>query len=142
LDSKVPTKVDKHVGERVRERREHLELSQPALAAKLGIAFQQLQKYENGTNRISAGRLFQLAVALETSIPYFYEGLQSVSRALVRGVAEEAAEFEGPNDSETTELVMTFRSIPDLAARKSVLALARKLAEAESDGPKRRRKRS
>jgi transcriptional regulator with XRE-family HTH domain len=142
LDSKVPTRIDRHVGERVRDRREYLKTPQQALAAKLGISFQQLQKYENGTNRISAGRLFQLAIALETSIPYFYEGLQSVSRALLRGVAEEAAEFEGPDDAETIELVMAFRSIPDPAARKAVLALARKSASApEGEAPKRRRRR-
>ena len=143
MDSKNPTKVDKHVSDRLRERRRRLGLTQAALAERVGVTFQQFQKYENGTNRISAGRLFQLAVALDTSIPYFYEGLQSVSRALLRGVAEEAAEFEGPSDVEAAELVMAFRSIQDPAARRAVLALARKSAEApDLGGSKRRRKRN
>ena len=117
--------------------------TQEELAAQVGVSFQQFQKYENGENRISAGRLFQLAVALDTSIPYFFEGLQSVSRALLRGVSEEAAEFEGPNDVETTDLVMMFRSISDPASRRAVLALARKLSDGqEPNGQTKRRKRS
>jgi transcriptional regulator with XRE-family HTH domain len=143
VDSKNPTKVDRHVSRRLGERRIELGVTQEALAGRLGVSAQQFQKYENGTNRISAGRLFQLAVALDTSIPYFFEGLQSVSRALMRGLSEEAAAFEGPDDVEATELVMTFRSIQDPAARRAVMALARKSVEgADSAGSKRRRKRS
>ncbi len=143
MDSKNPTKVDRHVSKRLSDRRIELGITQDALAKRLGISPQQFQKYENGKNRISAGRLFQLAVALDTTIPYFYEGLQSISRALLRGVAEEAAEFEGPDDVEAAELVMTFRSIQDPAARRAVVALARKSAEgAGSAGQKSTRKRS
>jgi transcriptional regulator with XRE-family HTH domain len=116
-------------------------MTQEALASRLGISAQQFQKYENGTNRISAGRLFQLAIALDTGIPYFFDGLQSVSRALLRGVSEDAADFEGPNDVEAADLVMMFRSIQDPSARRAVIALARKSAEASDSSPKRRRKR-
>ena len=134
--------MDQHVGNRVKERREYLEIGQPELAARIGISHQQLRKYEIGANRITAGRLFLLAVALETTIQHFYEGLQSVGRALRRGVAEEEEHFEGPDDVETTDLVMTFRSISDPSSRKAVVALAKKLAEKpETDSPKRRRKR-
>ena len=134
MDSKLPTKIDKHVSERLRDRRSKLGLTQQELAERVGVSFQQFQKYENGDNRISAGRLFQLAVALDISIPYFFEGLQSVSRALLRGVSEEAAEFEGPSDVEAADLVMMFRSIPDPAARRAVLALARKSADGQRAG--------
>lgn len=143
MDSKLPTKIDKHVSERLRDRRRKLGLTQEELAGRVGVTFQQFQKYENGANRISAGRLFQLAVALDISIPYFFEGLQSVSRALLRGVSEEAAEFEGPSDVEAADLVMTFRAISDPAARRAVLALARKSADGqETVGSNKRRKRS
>lgn len=143
MDSKHPTKVDEHVGRRVRDRRELLQISQEALATKLGISYQQLHKYETGENRMTAGRLFLVATALETNIPHFFEGLQPVSRALKRGVAEDAADFEGPDDVEMADLVMIFRSIADPSARKAVVALARKLAETPpQDGPRRRRKRS
>jgi transcriptional regulator with XRE-family HTH domain len=143
VESKNPTRVDKHVRKRVSDRRNELGVTQDALAKRLGVSSQQFQKYENGTNRISAGRLFQLAVALDTTIPYFFEGLQSVSRALLRGVSEEPAEYEGPDDVEAAELVMMYRSIPDPSARRAVLALARKSAESSaSAGSKPRRKRS
>jgi transcriptional regulator with XRE-family HTH domain len=142
LESKLPTKIDQHVSKRLSDRRNELGVTQEWLADRLGVSSQQFQKYENGTNRIPAGRLFLLAVALDTSIPYFFEGLQSVSRALLRGVSEEAAEFEGPNDMEAADLVMTFRSIPDPAARRAVLALAKKSAGSMSGGAKGRRKRS
>ncbi len=143
MDNKNPTKVDKYVSRRLSDRRTELGITQEVLANRLGVSSQQFQTYENGTNSISAGRLFQLAIALDTSIPYFFEGLQSVSRALLRGVSEEAADFEGPNDVEAAELVMTFRSIPDPAARRAVMTLARKSADGSvAAGPKPRQKRS
>ena len=67
--------VDVHVGKRIRHRRWMIGMTQQQLADKVGIKFQQIQKYECGANRISAARLWQLAEALETPIAYFYEGL-------------------------------------------------------------------
>jgi len=127
VESKLPTTIDKHVGRRVKWRRSQLDMSQETLAEKLGVTFQQLQKYEGGANRISAGRLYDLAVALDTTIPYFFEGAQVASRIL-RGVAEESDGFDAGTDAEAAELLMAFRAIDDLAARKSVLAMARELA--------------
>lgn len=127
VDSKLPTTIDKHVGKRVRLRRTELDMSQEALAEKLGITFQQLQKYEGGTNRISAGRLYELAGALETTILHFFEGAQASSRVL-RSVAEEGAGFDAGGDADAVELLIAYRAIDDLDDRKSVLALARELA--------------
>jgi len=127
VDIKLPTTIDKHVGRRVRLRRNALDMSQEALAEKLGITFQQLQKYEGGTNRISAGRLYELAVALETTILHFFEGAQASSRVL-RGAAEEGAEFDAGADADAVELLIAFRAIEDLADRKSLLTMARELA--------------
>jgi ribosome-binding protein aMBF1 (putative translation factor) len=67
--------VDAHVGQKVRERRMELGVSQERLAQMLGVAFQQVQKYERGVNRISASRLFQISHALEVPVGYFFEGL-------------------------------------------------------------------
>ena len=67
--------VDDHVGRRVRERRTEIGVSQQTLADALGISFQQVQKYENGTNRVAAGRLWDLANCLEVDIGYFFEGV-------------------------------------------------------------------
>ncbi len=80
-ESRQATRVDTWVGMRLRSRRLELDMSQEELGDILGITFQQVQKYEKGTNRIAASRLFDLAAALETPIEYFFDGLTtSVSR--------------------------------------------------------------
>lgn len=67
--------VDKHVGGCIRERRRELQISQQEISDILGVSYQQLQKYENGSNRVSAGRLFLLAHILKVDVGYFYQGL-------------------------------------------------------------------
>ena len=67
--------VDRHIGGRLRQRRLEREMSQEILAERLGITFQQVQKYERGVNRISASRLFDIATVLELPIADFFEGL-------------------------------------------------------------------
>lgn len=64
--------VDKHVGQTLRARRKQLKLSQTRLADHIGVTFQQVQKYERGTNRVSASKLFRAAVLLEVEIGYFF----------------------------------------------------------------------
>jgi transcriptional regulator with XRE-family HTH domain len=73
--TKSPNPTDKHVGSRVRMRRLMLDMSQTALGDALGITFQQVQKYEKGTNRVSASRLQQMANVLRISVPFFFEAL-------------------------------------------------------------------
>ena len=68
--------VDAHVGLRVRARRMELGISQQRLAQVLGVAFQQVQKYERGLNRISASRLFQISRALDVPVGFFFEGIE------------------------------------------------------------------
>ena len=63
------------IGRRVRARRRQLDLTLQQLAAALGVGFQQLQKYETGVNRMSAGTLFQIAVALGTAVDHFFQDL-------------------------------------------------------------------
>ncbi len=70
------SKVDGHVGKRVRERRRELGMSQEKLGNALGVSFQQVQKYEIGINRVSASRLWGLAKALEVDVGYFFEGIK------------------------------------------------------------------
>ena len=67
--------VDAHVGARLRDRRMAIGMSQERLGQQLGIAFQQVQKYERGVNRISASRLFQIARELDVPVGHFFEGL-------------------------------------------------------------------
>lgn len=71
------TDTDRHVGGRIRERRIMLGLSQQQMADLIGVTYQQAHKYERGINRISAGRLYEIAQVLGVPVSYFYEGLDS-----------------------------------------------------------------
>lgn len=70
--------IDNHIGARIRERRIMLGLTQQQFAKRIGLSYQQAHKYELGINRISAGRLYEIARALDTPITYFYEGVADV----------------------------------------------------------------
>jgi transcriptional regulator with XRE-family HTH domain len=74
MAKKAPNPIDKHVGSRVRMRRMMLSMSQEKLGDALGLTFQQVQKYEKGTNRIGASRLQQIAHILQVSVSFFFEG--------------------------------------------------------------------
>jgi transcriptional regulator with XRE-family HTH domain len=78
---KAPSPIDKHVGSRVRMRRMMLAMSQEKLGDALGLTFQQVQKYEKGTNRISASRLQQISHNLRVPVAFFFEGAPSVPEA-------------------------------------------------------------
>ena len=73
------TDVDRHVGNRIRERRVMLGLSQQQMAYMIGVTYQQAHKYERGINRISAGRLYEIAQVLRVPVGYFYEGVDGSS---------------------------------------------------------------
>lgn len=75
----VPTDIDLHIGRRLRRRRRLLNLTQQQLGDRLGIRFQQVQKYECGANRVSAARLWYLAEALQMDVSYFYDGFEDAS---------------------------------------------------------------
>lgn len=114
--------VDAHVGRRMRERREALQFSQGLLARKLGLTFSQVQKYEKGTNRVGAGRLYALSVLLEVPVEYFFEGIPEAGRA--------AAEPRPTIDPvEAARLQEAFRRISDPQARHALLSLVSSLVE-------------
>lgn len=77
----MPRFEDIHVGQRIKLRRKILKMSQRDVAARLGVKFQQVQKYEAGINRVSASRLCDFAVALHVAPAYFFEGLRQPGRA-------------------------------------------------------------
>ena len=83
----APHPVDVHVGQRLRQRRVAVGLTQDRLAKSVGITFQQVQKYERGTNRIVASRLYELAKVLQVSVEYFFEGLPPKAAAPSAGAA-------------------------------------------------------
>lgn len=74
--SRAPDEVDLYVAGRIRERRKQLQLTQEDMAEGLGVTFQQVQKYEGGTNRVGAGRLFRIAQLLNAPVGHFFEGFQ------------------------------------------------------------------
>ena len=105
--------IDKHIGQRVRDRRVVLGLSQSVLADGLGISFQQLQKYEKGFNRISAGRLYGCTELLDVRPEYFFEGLAGSDS----GTPDET------RSDEALKLARAYYSIDDPAKRQHVLKL-------------------
>jgi len=129
-ENKTPSGVDRIVGQRLRWRRRELKLTQEQLGQKLGLTFQQVQKYEKGVNRISAGRLFELAHALGITITYFYEG---VDELLDNPSTVSLHEADHPPslpviDTEAMELVTAFQKIDDKSLRKSLLETIRAAA--------------
>lgn len=94
--------VDKYVGMRVRQRRIEMRRSQEVLAAHIGVTFQQVQKYEKGTNRISPSRLADIARILEVPISWFFEGMP-----LSPGQKQRQAWERPPHDEEMMQFVST-----------------------------------
>ncbi len=115
--------VDAHVGKRIRHRRWMVGMTQQQLADKVGIKFQQIQKYETGMNRVSASRLWDVADALGVQISFFFEGLAEgqVNAAYAHG--------DMMADKEALELVRSYYAIPE-AQRRRLFDLARVLSEA------------
>lgn len=144
LDSPGPRKpnpIDVHVGGRVRMRRMLLGMSQEKLGELLGLTFQQVQKYEKGTNRIGASRLFDLARILGVPVQFFYDEAPTNSDKglATAGFADEAeagteyvVDFLGSREG--IELNRAFVRITDPKVRRSIVDLVRNLAE-EQDSP-------
>ena len=130
--SRRPNPIDIHVGSRVRFRRMLLGMSQEKLGEKLGLTFQQIQKYEKGINRIGASRLFDLAQVLGVPIQFFYEEAPSAEPQLVPpGFAEKPAEgsiVEFLRSRDGLELNKAFVRISDAKARRAIVDLVRSLA--------------
>ncbi len=122
--------VDIHVGGRVRIRRKFLGLSQTDLADSLGLTFQQVQKYERGTNRISASKLFEISRTLKVPVAYFFDGYSGSNAD--EGFSESQAEQSVNGFLMTTEgieIAEAFPRIKNAKFRRKVMELVRTLAE-------------
>ena len=130
MTPKSPDRVDKHIGRRIRALRVILGMSQEKLAEALGITFQQVQKYENGTNRVSAGRLHHLASVLGVPVGRFYEDAPERDLAPVAGDTDAVADLFGRvlSSPEGLRLVKGFADIEDAAVRRRVADLCETLA--------------
>src|SRR5215218_2297310 len=132
VHKKSPSPVDQHVGRRIRMRRMMIGLSQEKLGAALGLTFQQVQKYEKGSNRVGASRLLEIAGVLGVGVEYFYEGLPQVGPDAPRH--EAMMEFLTIPDSE--RLVRNFVELKDETARRKVADLVEWLAAAGKAEPR------
>lgn len=117
--------VDEHVGKRVRHRRWMIGMTQQQLADKVGIKFQQIQKYETGMNRVSASRLWDIAEALDVPVSFFFEGLNEEADA----AGNDTLKGDILADKEALELVRSYYAIPE-NQRRRLFELARVLSEA------------
>ena len=137
---KVPNPIDRHVGSRVRLRRMLLGVSQEKLGEALGLTFQQIQKYEKGTNRISASRLQNIAKILGVQVAFFFEGAP-LGDAGGGGGGGGMAESAGPgyvadflSTSEGVQLNKAFIRITDPKVRRRVIDLVESLASDGKEG--------
>jgi transcriptional regulator with XRE-family HTH domain len=130
---KATNTVDKEIGSRVRMRRMLIGMSQEKLGEMLGLTFQQVQKYEKGTNRISVSRLLDIANILGVTIHYFYEGITG-AKGHPPGFAEDAAPpyvSDFMNAPEGHQLMKAFMAIKSPKVRRSIIQLAASLAADE-----------
>jgi len=153
--SRGPNPVDVHVGSRLRLRRTLLGMSQEKLGEAIGLTFQQVQKYERGTNRVGSSRLFDLSRVLDVPVGYFFdemsEDVAKRSPAKRQGgwSDREQAKFEHERDPmvkrETLELVRAYYKIENEGLRKRLFEMTKALAAAsakETKAVKKRKKRA
>jgi transcriptional regulator with XRE-family HTH domain len=139
----TPNEIDMHVGQRLRVRRSLLGLSQEKLADAIGLTFQQVQKYERGTNRVSAGRLFELSTVLDVPVSYFFEQIsESVGKGKSAAAGLSDNKQEGFDNSdlmsrkETLDLIRIYYSVEDPEARKDIMKFLKSMTERLSTGSK------
>lgn len=131
--------IDFTVGTRIRGRRVALKMSQEALAAAIGVTFQQLQKYEGAANRVSASRLYQIAQTLKVEPSYFFEASRTGKRAAETEMDRLTALIQS---DEGQALNKAFQRITNRSLRKSIVALVANIATEQSEPKKTVRKRS
>lgn len=137
MAKKAPNPIDKHVGSRVRMRRMMLEMSQEKLGDALDLTFQQIQKYEKGTNRIGASRLQQISGILQVPVSFFFEGAPSVGNEVtIDGLGEAPSpayisDFLATSDG--LALTRAFVRIKDAKLRRRIVDLVEQMAGEEAD---------
>jgi len=135
MAKKAPNPIDKHVGSRVRMRRMMLSMSQEKLGDALGLTFQQVQKYEKGTNRIGASRLQQISHILQVPVSFFFEGAPTTPGIPHGGGMSEApspayvADFLATSDG--LSLTKSFMRIKNSKLRRRIVDLVEQIAGEE-----------
>lgn len=129
MPKKSPNSTDKHVGSRVRMQRMMLNMSQTELGNSIGLTFQQVQKYEKGTNRIGAGRLHQIARILKVPVSFFFEGspreADAVSDIEQAALPTYVTDFLATSDG--LALTKAFMQIKDANLRRRIVSLVQEI---------------
>ena len=131
MAKKAPNPIDKHVGSRVRMRRMMLSMSQEKLGDALGLTFQQVQKYEKGTNRIGASRLQQISQILQVPVAFFFEGAPSLNPQPdgMKDAPSPAYVSDFLATSEGLALTKAFTRIKEPKLRRRIVDLVEEIAE-------------
>ena len=116
--------VDTHVGQRIRDKRNERGMSQTEVANALGVTFQQVQKYERGTNRVGASRLFDLSSILSVPVQYFFEDLENQPTP----IEEEDDNVIRLMKSDTVELVEAYYKVENPQVRRQILSTIRSIS--------------
>jgi transcriptional regulator with XRE-family HTH domain len=135
-NKKKPNPTDIHVGSRIRMRRNMLGMSQERLGENLGITFQQIQKYEKGTNRVGASRLQAIASILDVPVSFFFADAPGSESSGLTGMSEgKAANFvvDFVNSSEGLQLNRAFARITDTRIRRRIIDLVKALAADDTE---------
>lgn len=135
-NKKRPNPTDIHVGSRIRLRRNMLGMSQEKLGENLGITFQQVQKYEKGTNRVGASRLQAISSILEVPVSFFFDDAPGQGGESRKGFAEESSTsyvVDFLSSSEGVQLNRSFARIADPKVRRKIIDLVKTLASEDGD---------
>lgn len=127
MTTKLPDEIDRHVGARVRMRRMMMGMTQTQVGDAVGVTFQQIQKNENGTNRIAASRLQQIADLFQVPVSFFFEGAPSKGFSLKDATPDFASEFLATPDG--LALAKAFHGIASLSLRRKIVALVEGIAK-------------
>ena len=140
-DDEGPHPADTYVGTKVKTRRLMLGLSQEELAKSIGLTFQQIQKYERGTNRISVSRLIDISSALKTPVDYFLDGISGMlgeggnRKTSMRGVSDikqaTLEDMEPLSRKDVLDLVRAYQRISTPALKKQLVEMAKAMADSE-----------
>ena len=135
-NKKRPNPIDVHVGSRIRLRRNMIAMSQEKLGERLGITFQQIQKYEKGTNRVGASRLQAISAILNVPVEYFFQDAPRED-GQPNGFSEDAAAPLVPDflsSAESMQLSRAFMKISDPKVRRKIIDLIKTLADDSEPG--------
>ena len=123
MQQKRAQKIDRVIGRNIRIHRLAKKMSQTELGSHLGVSFQQVQKYENGTNRVGSGRLYQIAAILNVHVSTLFKGGERAEKAKDPGLLDLLTE------PQSVRLIRAFSKITDSTVRRSLVQLAEKFAK-------------